>query len=92
MVLDILAISAVIFLAFALLFRKAPIVIKIQVENIHNSSNIPEANLKEMLKEIGKTEVQETWMQGCIQFVLSEICDKEKTHSSRAYRQSQICQ
>ena len=56
MVLDILAISAVIFLAFALLFRRAPVVIKIQVENIHGVPDIPETNLKEMLEEIGKTE------------------------------------
>ena len=55
MVLEILTISAVIFLAFALLFRKAPIVIKISVEHNH-TQDIPESNLKEMLKDIGKTE------------------------------------
>ena len=55
MVLEILTLSAVIFLAFALLFRKAPIVIKISVEHTH-TQDIPESNIKDMLKEIGKTE------------------------------------
>ena len=55
MVLEIITISVVLFLAFALLFRKGPIVLKIQIEHKH-TQDIPEKNLKDMLKEIGKTE------------------------------------